>query len=112
MWFYILKEILMDINCLVFNDFETLDLFGPKDNVQIITENINQIKKYDVLIIPGGKGTRILVNDNEFIQKLKTVAEKMSWCLTVCTGSALLAKTGLFDGFIHGITIRTMIFLH
>jgi putative intracellular protease/amidase len=69
------------------------------DNIQIITENINQIKKYDVLIIPGGKGTRILVNDNEFIQNLKIVVEKMSWCLTVCTGSALLAKTGLLDGF-------------
>jgi putative intracellular protease/amidase len=112
----------MDINCLIFNDFETLDLFGPvevfgkieecrikyfsthggkiinKDNVQIITENINQIEKYDVLIIPGGKGTRILVNDNEFIQNIKIVAEKMLWCLTICTGSALLAKTGLLDG--------------
>jgi putative intracellular protease/amidase len=108
---------------LVFNDFETLDLFGPvevfgklegcsikyfsihggkiinKDNIQIITENVNQIEKYDVLIIPGGKGTRNLVNDNEFIQNIKNVAEKMLWCLTVCTGSALLAKTGLLDGF-------------
>ncbi|MDR1219358.1 MAG: DJ-1/PfpI family protein [Treponema sp.] len=113
----------MDINCLVFNNFETLDLFGPvevfgkieecciryfslhggkiknKDNVQIITEKINQIKKYDILIIPGGKGARILVNDNEFIQNLKIIAEKMLWCLTICTGSALLAKTGLLDGF-------------
>jgi putative intracellular protease/amidase len=111
----------MDINCLIFNDFETLDLFGPvevfgkveecyikyfslhggkivnQDNVQIITENINRIEKYDVLIIPGGKGTRILVNDNKFIQKLRNVAEKMLWCLTVCTGSALLARTGLLD---------------
>jgi putative intracellular protease/amidase len=113
----------MDINCLIFNNFETLDLFGPvevfgklenccikyfslhggkitnKDNIQIITENINRIEKYDVLIIPGGKGTRILVNDNEFIQNLKILSEKMSWCLTICTGSALLAKTGLLDGF-------------
>ncbi|MDR3354112.1 MAG: DJ-1/PfpI family protein [Synergistaceae bacterium] len=111
----------MNINCLLFNDFETLDLFGPvevfgkieeccinyfsiydekiqnKDNVQIITRDINEIEKHDVLIIPGGKGTRILVNDDEFIQKLKTLVEKSSWCLTVCTGSALLARTGLLD---------------
>lgn len=111
----------MDINCLVFNEFETLDLFGAvevlgqveeccikyfsinggkiinKDNVQIMTENINRIEKYEVLFIPGGKGTRILVNDNKFVQKLKIVAEKSLWCLTVCTGSALLAKTGLLD---------------
>ncbi|MDR3198502.1 MAG: DJ-1/PfpI family protein [Planctomycetaceae bacterium] len=111
----------MNINCLVFNEFETLDLFGAvevfgkveeccikyfsmnggkiinNDNVQIITENINRIEKDEVLIIPGGKGTRILVNDDEFIRKLKIVAEKSLWCLTVCTGSALLAKTGLLD---------------
>jgi putative intracellular protease/amidase len=111
----------MDINCLLFNDFETLDIFGPvevfgkvgecfikyfsiydekilnKDNVQIATRNINKIEKHDVLIIPGGKGTRILVNNNDFIQKLKTLVKKSSWCLTVCTGSALLAKTGLLD---------------
>jgi putative intracellular protease/amidase len=82
----------MDINCLLFNDFETLDLFGPvevfgkveecclkyfsmnggkivnKDNIQITTENINKIEKHDVVLIPGGKGTRALVDDNEFIQ--------------------------------------------
>jgi len=111
----------MNINCLLFNDFETLDIFGPvevfgkidecsikyfsinggniinKDNVQIITENINKIEKYDVLLLPGGIGTRILVNDYEFINKLKNMVEKSTWCLTVCTGSALLAKTGLLD---------------
>jgi len=113
----------MNVNCLLFNDFETLDLFGPvevfgkidecsikylsinggniinKDNVQIITENINRIEKYDVLLIPGGIGTRVLVNDNEFIGKLKYIVEKSTWCLTVCTGSALLAKTGLLDNY-------------
>ncbi|GHV87501.1 hypothetical protein AGMMS50255_7970 [Spirochaetia bacterium] len=38
-----------------------------------------------------------MVNDIDFIQKLKYIAEKSEWCLTVCTGSALLAKTGLLD---------------
>jgi putative intracellular protease/amidase len=108
---------------LLFDDFETLDLFGPAevfgkvgecriryfstaggkivndDNVHIITEHIDRIEKYDVFLIPGGIGTRILVDDDEFIRKLKTVAEKSLWCLTICTGSALLAKTGLLDGF-------------
>ena len=111
----------MNINCLLFNDFETLDIFGAvevfgkidgcsikyfsimggiisnQDNVQIVTENIDKIEKYDVLLVPGGMGTRILVNDDEFINKLKIIVEKSSWCLTVCTGSALLAKTGLLD---------------
>jgi putative intracellular protease/amidase len=112
----------MDINCLLFDNFETLDLFGPVevlgkvkecriryfsigggeivngDNIRIITENIDKIENYDVFLIPGGKGTRTLVDDNKFIRKLKAIAEKSLWCLTICTGSALLAKTGLLDG--------------
>jgi putative intracellular protease/amidase len=111
----------MNINCLLFNDFETLDLFGPvevfgkieeynikyysmnggsiisRQNAQINTENISNMDLNDILIIPGGKGTRILINNNQFIQKLKNIVEKSEWCLTVCTGSALLAKTGLLD---------------
>jgi len=111
----------MNINCILFNNFETLDLFGPvevfgkirkwninyysydggnvknNDNVQIITENIDTIGNLDILLIPGGLGTRTFVNDVEFIQKIKEIAEKSLWCLTVCTGSALLAKTGLLD---------------
>jgi putative intracellular protease/amidase len=111
----------MDINCLLFDNFETLDLFGPVevfgkvdgcrikyfsidggeivngDNIRIITENIDKIERYDVFLIPGGSGTRILVDDNEFIRKLKIIAEKSLWCLTICTGAALLAKTGLLD---------------
>jgi putative intracellular protease/amidase len=111
----------MYINCLLFDDFETLDLFGPvevfgkcnechidyyslnggeiknRDNVRILSKNIDIIEKYDVLLIPGGRGTRILVDNNEFIHKLKNIVEKSMWCLTICTGSALLAKTGLLD---------------
>ena len=113
----------MHINCVLFNDFETLDLFGPvevfgtikkwkinyfsieggniknNDNVQIITEKIDKIENYDILLLPGGIGTRTLVNDVEFISKLREAAEKSLWCLTVCTGSALLAKTGLLDNY-------------
>ena len=113
----------MHINCLFFDGFETLDIFGPiqvlgrlnectikhfsmyggkiisNQNTQIMTEDIKKIERYDVLVIPGGKGTRELVKDNDFIEKLKNVVEKTSWCLTVCTGSALLAKTGLLDNY-------------
>jgi putative intracellular protease/amidase len=111
----------MQINCLLFDDFETLDLFGPvevfgkmsecsinyfsmnggeirnRDNVRILTDSIEKIEKYDVLLIPGGQGTRALVKNSDFIDKLKGIVEKSTWCLTVCTGSTLLAGTGLLD---------------
>jgi transcriptional regulator GlxA family with amidase domain len=50
------------------------------------------------LLIPGGMGTRSLVDDEGFIGKLALPAGKAPFVLTVCTGSALLAKTGLLDG--------------
>ncbi|MDR0869123.1 MAG: DJ-1/PfpI family protein [Planctomycetota bacterium] len=111
----------MNVNCLLFNDFETLDLFGPvevfgkveeysikyysmnggniisKQSASINTENADTMGSGGILLIPGGKGTRTLVNDNEFLSKLKCMVEKSAWCLTVCTGAALLAKTGLLD---------------
>jgi transcriptional regulator GlxA family with amidase domain len=107
----------------LFSDFETLDLFGPvevlskieeytinyfsmdggiirsRQNTQIMTENKNTINKNGILIIPGGQGTRLLVNDESFINELKELIEKSIWCLTICTGSVLLAKTGLIDNY-------------
>jgi len=42
-------------------------------------------------------GTRALVNEAQFIKHLKSIAESSKYVLSVCTGSALLAKTGLLD---------------
>ena len=39
-----------------------------------------------------------MVNDSTFIEKLTTIATQLKYCLTVCTGSALLAKTNLLNG--------------
>lgn len=112
----------MNVNILLFDGFESLDAFGTVEilskvdkytlhyysqnggtvvsaqNTSIITENISSADKDGILVIPGGRGTRELVNDLSFLTMLKEMAEKSCYCLTVCTGSALLAKTGLLDG--------------
>lgn len=41
---------------------------------------------------------RPLVDDGAFCEKLKKLADAATWCLAVCTGSALLARTGLLAG--------------
>lgn len=111
----------MDVNILIFDNFETLDAFGPvevfgcieeyrmryisliggtvesKQGIRVLTEDINDADPNGILLIPGGQGTRLLVNDVKFIEKLTDVAMKSKYCLTVCTGSALLAKTGLLN---------------
>ncbi|OIW25841.1 class I glutamine amidotransferase-like protein [Coniochaeta ligniaria NRRL 30616] len=53
----------------------------------------------DVLIIPGGLGMR--ASDELLQTELKYITEtypKVKYLITVCTGSALLARTGILDG--------------
>lgn len=52
----------------------------------------------DILVIPGGYGTRPLVNDSEVIEWIRQMASSVELMLSVCTGSLLLAKAGLLEG--------------
>jgi putative intracellular protease/amidase len=133
---------MIDFNVLVFDGFETLDVFGPiqvagramrkadaNSNNDDQADNLYQIKMFSldgspktsgqgvmvytqalsemtrkskcVLLIPGGIGTRQLVRDDKFIACLTSVAQQIiaadGFVLTVCTGAALLARTGLLD---------------
>ena len=107
-------------NILLFDGFETLDVFGPVEvfgqladqydieyysqqggivistqKVPIHTLPLSQLAINDILFIPGGQGIRREVNNHELIYTIKTLAAAARFVLTVCTGSALLAKTGL-----------------
>lgn len=113
----------MKVAVLLFDNFETLDVFGPveifgrlidlysinfyslsgghienKHGVSILTDKLNNITDdLEVFLIPGGLGTRIEVKNATLIQKIKEIANSCNYILTVCTGSALLAKTNLLD---------------
>jgi putative intracellular protease/amidase len=115
----------MTVNTILFTNFETLDVFGPievfgmlpgtqinyysefggitenKDGIRILTQSMNEFKNGDsenILLIPGGQGTRTEIKNTAFIDKIKILADKCKYVLTVCTGSALLAETGLLNG--------------
>lgn len=93
------EENLKRVNIILFDDFTALDAFGPAEvfakteagcdiryysrsggavtcSIQnkIETEKTDAIDRKDILIIPGGIGTRRLVGDEDFIRKLKTLA--------------------------------------
>lgn len=111
----------MEINLLFFEDFETLDIFGPieilsridnanlhyvsieggqiksRQGYSIQTTSIDNIKPNGVFVIPGGQGTRTLINDQYFITQIRDIADNAEYVLSICTGSALLARTGLLD---------------
>lgn len=52
----------------------------------------------DILIVPGGMGTRREMHNQILIDWIKEAAGKAEMTLSVCTGSLLLAKAGLLDG--------------
>lgn len=52
----------------------------------------------DVLVVPGGWGTRPLLEDVAFLDWLKAQTTSLEYLLSVCTGSLLLGKIGLLDG--------------
>ena len=48
----------------------------------------------DVLLVPGGIGTRRLVNDAELLAWIDQAATPCEWVTSVCTGALLLAAAG------------------
>jgi transcriptional regulator GlxA family with amidase domain len=52
----------------------------------------------DLLIIPGGWGTRIEINDVKFLNKIADRVAHTKLTASVCTGSSLLGRAGLLDG--------------
>ncbi len=113
----------MDINILLFDDFETLDVFGPvevfgnvgksyslryislegglirsRHGFLVHTSSLEEFMEDGILFIAGGYGVRPLVNDESYLDMVKELVYRSTYCMTVCTGSALLAKTGLLKG--------------
>jgi len=111
------------VNIILFENFTALDAFGPAEvfsrfkdkyqieyyslnggivsssiNSKIETQKIENISRSDILLVPGGFGTRVEVSNRTMIDKLRVLGEDSESVLCVCTGSALLSKTGLLDG--------------
>jgi transcriptional regulator GlxA family with amidase domain len=52
----------------------------------------------DILVIPGGFGTRALLDDGPTLAWIRETAARSSQVTSVCTGALLLAKVGLLKG--------------
>ena len=112
------------VGAILFEGFELLDFFGPLEmfglleggaKITVVAEKTGPVKSssgpcgmaeatmassggFDVLLIPGGIGTRKEMANPQFLAELKRLAEASRMVATVCTGSFLLARTGLLDG--------------
>ena len=52
----------------------------------------------DLLVVPGGFGTRVLLEDDVTLDWIREVAKAANLVTSVCTGALLLAKAGLLGG--------------
>ncbi|KAK9773107.1 putative Class I glutamine amidotransferase-like protein [Seiridium cardinale] len=58
----------------------------------------NAPEDIEVLLVPGGTGTRVEENIAPAVQFVKRAFPSLRYFLTVCTGSALAAQAGVLDG--------------
>jgi transcriptional regulator GlxA family with amidase domain len=112
------------IAAVLFDDFEMLDLYGPlemfsffRDAFEIRTVALNagpvrasggpatiaqdsmaDNRAYDILLVPGGRGTRTVVDDDIFLGWLAAQSQTAERVTSVCTGSLLLARAGVLEG--------------
>ena len=108
----------------LFPRFTALDAVGPHEVLQRIpsidmvfvghrrgvvrTENgmlgvicdatFDEVGSPDVVVVPGGAGTRQLIHDDTVRSWLQFVHPNTTFTASVCTGALLLAAAGLFDG--------------
>lgn len=54
--------------------------------------------RIDLLVVPGGFGTRPLLHDEETLDWISRTAAAARQVTSVCTGSLLLGKAGLLEG--------------
>jgi putative intracellular protease/amidase len=108
----------------LFPRFTALDAVGPYEVLQRIpsfdvvfvghrtgevrTENgmlgvtcdatFDEVRAPDVVVVPGGIGTRRLIDDGTIRAWLQSVHPTTKLTTSVCTGALLLAAAGLLDG--------------
>jgi putative intracellular protease/amidase len=109
---------------VLFEEFELLDVFGPLEMFGLLPEQFEiflvaesgdivtsaqgpksvidyrfiDCPSFDILLVPGGRGTRREVENPLLLDWLQSQAQEAQYTTSVCTGSALLARAGLLDG--------------
>src|SRR5262249_62120242 len=54
--------------------------------------------RLDILVVPGGWGTRTQINNEALLHFIEERARDVDTLTSVCTGAMLLAQTGLLNG--------------
>ncbi|MGZ8676475.1 MAG: DJ-1/PfpI family protein [Solirubrobacterales bacterium] len=114
----------MQVAYLLYDKFTALDITGPhevlnslpdtesifvaetagpirneSDTLSLVADaSIDEVPTPDIVVVPGGFGTRALISRAPLVAWLRTAHETTEYTTSVCTGSLLLAGAGLLDG--------------
>lgn len=64
----------------------------------IAEASLDDVPSPDILVVPGGIGSRALLEDEAMLSWVRTAHETSRYTTSVCTGSLLLAAAGILDG--------------
>jgi transcriptional regulator GlxA family with amidase domain len=77
---------------------ENKDPFVATGGLKVIPDHtLEDCPPLDILVVPGGWGTRREMNDDRLIAWVAERASQVTMLTSVCTGSLLLGKAGLLD---------------
>lgn len=74
-------------------------LIQTKNGLQIKPDiGISDLTDLDFLVLPGGDGSKKVIQDSDLLIKLESLIQNSRWTMSVCSGSRILAKTGFLEG--------------
>ncbi|GAA0409981.1 DJ-1/PfpI family protein [Paenibacillus motobuensis] len=75
------------------------EMITARNGLQVQPDyNFGSAPAYDLLVIPGGMGTRGLVHNKVVVAWIAERFAEVQWMTSVCTGAFLLAEAGLLKG--------------
>lgn len=112
------------LGAVLYNNFELLDLYGPLEMFGALPGNFNIITvsdqagpvaslpgpqtvadysyadcpPLDLILLPGGIGTMAELENDSLLNFLRERSATAQYTMSVCSGSAILARAGLLDG--------------
>nr|WP_287937352.1 DJ-1/PfpI family protein [Algoriphagus sp.] len=69
-----------------------------KNGLQVIPDTgLDSLESLDFLVIPGGDGTKKIIQNPGVLASLQSKINSSQWTMSVCSGSRILGKTGFLD---------------
>lgn len=69
-----------------------------KNGLQVIPDTgLDSLESLDFLVIPGGDGTKKIIQNPSVLASLQSKINSSQWTMSVCSGSRILGKTGFLD---------------